>query len=199
MKKKNAFTLVELLAVIVIIGLLLAIALPASLKLAGNVKKKAYDTKIELIEQAASSYGQTNLAFVRTGMDIENTSSHHTCKLQIEGDTIKGIDYIPKTYSESASLSENEYWCIRTTVEDLIGSHDLEYDEKDVCLNCSTDEEKKNYNDIVINPHTNNIINQCYVYVYYKYNRVYTTFDKAKCDVVSNTPTLGQEYPRLRK
>ena len=187
MKKKNAFTLVELLAVIVIIGLLLAIALPASLKLAGNVKKKAYDTKIELIEQAASSYGQTNLAFVRTGMDIENTSSHHTCKLQIEGDTIKGIDYIPKTYSESASLSENEYWCIRTTVEDLIGSHDLEYDEK------------KNYNDIVINPHTNNIINQCYVYVYYKYNRVYTTFDKAKCDVVSNTPTLGQEYPRLRK
>lgn len=60
MKNKKGFTLVELLVVITIIGLLVVIAVPSSMTISKKVKVKMYDSKIELIEQAAILWGQEN-------------------------------------------------------------------------------------------------------------------------------------------
>lgn len=198
--KKNGFTLVELLVVIVILGLLMAIAVPSALSLAGKVKGKAYDTKIELIEKAAQTYGQANKGLVRQGTDPTNSNVHNTCKLNITDKKVTHITMANKgSFSESMTLGTEEYWCLRVTVADLVNSGDLDYDEKNNCNGKCSDAEKVNYDNVVLNPKTSGIINKCYVYVYYKYNRIYTFFDKDECDKQQATPTNGREYPKINK
>ena len=53
MKNKTGFTLVELLAVIVILGVLLLIAVPAVTNIIDNTKKKAFITDCKAYLQAA--------------------------------------------------------------------------------------------------------------------------------------------------
>ena len=55
--KKNGFTLVELIAVIVILGLLIAFAVPSVLTVSEKMKADMFCTKIENIEDAANLYG----------------------------------------------------------------------------------------------------------------------------------------------
>lgn len=63
MKKldKRGFTLVELLAVIVIMGILLVIAVPAVLSFSQNIKNDMFCTKVQTAEKAAQLFGQDNL------------------------------------------------------------------------------------------------------------------------------------------
>lgn len=53
MNNKKGFTLVELLAVIVILGVLTAIAVPSVLEISKKIKTDMYDSKIKTIEVAA--------------------------------------------------------------------------------------------------------------------------------------------------
>lgn len=55
---KKGFTLVEILAVLVLIGLLLGIAIPGINKISSNMKNKSYNKKVNLIESAAILWGQ---------------------------------------------------------------------------------------------------------------------------------------------
>lgn len=56
--KKNGFTLVELLAVIVILALLITIAVPNIIGISNKIKKNMFCEKVSSIESAAKLYAQ---------------------------------------------------------------------------------------------------------------------------------------------
>ena len=58
MKNKKGFTLVELLAVIVILAIIIGIGITASMTISNKSRDKMYETKIEMIEKAATLYVQ---------------------------------------------------------------------------------------------------------------------------------------------
>ena len=59
-QKRNAFTLVELLAVIVILAIILIIAVPGVLSIINKTKNSAYDRQIDMIKNAAKNYVTAN-------------------------------------------------------------------------------------------------------------------------------------------
>lgn len=56
--KKNGFTLVEILAVLVILGVLIALTIPAYTSIMIDVKRDNYNSKITEMEIAANKYGE---------------------------------------------------------------------------------------------------------------------------------------------
>lgn len=65
MKKKKGFTLVELLAVIVILGLIAVIAIPNSMTVSDGVKKNLYCEKVDLLLTDAKRFGNDHLGVLR--------------------------------------------------------------------------------------------------------------------------------------
>lgn len=205
MKKNSGFTLVELLAVIVLLALLMIIAIPNAFKLANNVKGKAFDTKIQLIEKAGQEFGQSNMKLVREGTSITSSTEHHTCVLNF--DKKKNVTSVSfggsRAYSETATLINEElrkeYWCTRVTIADLVKANNLEWDYENQCGDkCTNATDKENYDKTVIDSQSNYIMNKCYVYLYYRNNRVYSYFDSDACTKnKSDTPTEGAEYRPL--
>ena len=59
-RNQNAFTLVELLAVIVILAIVLIIAVPGVLSIINKTKNSAYDRQIDMIKDAAKNYVTAN-------------------------------------------------------------------------------------------------------------------------------------------
>ena len=152
-------------------------------------------TKIDLIEQAAMNYGQSNLSLIKKGASITDSSKSFICKMTYDGEDITNIVYSAREggYSPTAELGNNTYWCTKVLLEDLVDSNELDWDEEGVCPDC---EDKKLYNNIIVNPATNYIMNKCIVYVYYKYNRVYAVFDRTTCDKKSDIAVDGRQYRR---
>ena len=70
MKKNSGFTLVELIAVIVILSLLIAIIVPNVLKNYGDSTKKLYNIMVENICRASNLYMEE----YESGLIIENTN-----------------------------------------------------------------------------------------------------------------------------
>ncbi|MBR1748331.1 MAG: prepilin-type N-terminal cleavage/methylation domain-containing protein [Bacilli bacterium] len=69
MKNKKGFTLVELLAVIVILGLIAVIAIPNSMKVSDEVKKNLYCEKVDLLLTDAKRFGNDHLGVLRKAGD----------------------------------------------------------------------------------------------------------------------------------
>lgn len=60
MKKRNGFTLLELLAVIIVLAIIALIAVPTVIGIINKVKEKAYDKQVQVIEEAARTWSVTN-------------------------------------------------------------------------------------------------------------------------------------------
>lgn len=60
MKKKNGFTITELLGVIAILALLATVATPAIISLSKRINENIYKAKVKLIEESAIMYAEKN-------------------------------------------------------------------------------------------------------------------------------------------
>lgn len=99
---KNAFTLIELICVITILGLIALIAIPTINNMIIQSKEAAYTEQIELIEDAARKYmskENQNLPL------ISNTSKCITI------DTLQKSGYLDKNDIENPCYSEEESTC----------------------------------------------------------------------------------------
>ena len=102
-KDKKGLTLVELLAVIVLISLLLGLGIPGINRIRQNMNKKSLNTKVKLIEQAAVLWGQDNKTMLQkddcSDVDNENKKCYQ----------IKIEELIIEDYLESESHNEIIY------------------------------------------------------------------------------------------
>ena len=92
MKNKKGFTLVEILSTIVLIALLLGLGVPGVMKIRENMNKRAYNTKVDLIEQAAVLWGQDNKTRLQSD-DCIIDGNEYKCK-KISIDNLIGDDYL---------------------------------------------------------------------------------------------------------
>ena len=198
--KRNGFTLVEILAVIVIIGLLMVLTIPNVLKVSKNTKEQAYKTKVQLLEAAAKQFGLNNRAFIMKGSNpLTNTNNGLVTLTEDNKGNITGASLSTKTYSASENLNSDtthQYRGIQIYVKDLVGTNDIKWDYENQCVGCQNE---VYYNNTIINPVNNYVINGCYVYVYYKYGTVYTYFDRTTCDQsTTQVGYNGKEYAPLK-
>ena len=68
----KGFTLVEILAVIVLIGLLFGVGIPAISKISKNMEVRSYTQKVKLVEKAGELWGQDNKALLQNAPEQED-------------------------------------------------------------------------------------------------------------------------------
>lgn len=156
---KKGFTLVELLAVIALLGLIVGICVPSIMNASTNVKKKTLKTKVDNIEKAAVLYGQKNKDKISKYIDAKDS----------DGNDLIGtvLDNYKKEYKycfkEDGTLIKDCYYKENTImVSELVGDY-LNYDE-------GTED--------IVNPVSEESLLDCKVQIYKKYNKIYAVYDK---------------------
>jgi len=99
---KRGFTLVEILVAVVLIGLLLGIGIPGTIKISERMKQKSFNTKVSLIEQAATYFGESNKNLLKEGT-CEIDGKEYLCK-KISIETL-----IEEEYLDSENTNELKY------------------------------------------------------------------------------------------
>lgn len=121
--KKNGFTLVELLIVIVLIAVITTIGTAGVIAVKRNIEKNLWESTISLIEKAAIEYGE----------DRKNAfeSNAGTCK-------IDGVDKNPCMKVSVKTLLEKNY----ISTKETIGTGD---DEQKVLINNTKEKDEEGY------------------------------------------------------
>ena len=74
--KRNGFTLVEILTVLVILGIILTLAVPSVLNMRDRMSERGYKGKVELIEKTAKSYAENNSNRIKEELGNKCTSNY---------------------------------------------------------------------------------------------------------------------------
>lgn len=147
----KGFTLVELLAVIVLLGLLVGLAVPGIINGSNKSKERTLNTKIKNIEKAAIMYGQDNRNLI--SKKISDDEYKYCFK---DGKLIENCYYYEKDGKTTI------------TVEDLAKGFDgnsyIKFDKEEKIVN-PTDESKD--------------LNACEIQIYQKYGKIYAAYDKS--------------------
>jgi uncharacterized protein (TIGR02145 family) len=101
---KKGFTLVEILAIIAVMGVLLIIVTPNVYNMVQNSKEKNYDTLIEQIEEATKLYVSRNIEGIMAEI-IQNGFYSVTLKQLVDGGLIKEAILVNSVTGESIPLS----------------------------------------------------------------------------------------------
>ena len=106
MKNKKGFTLVELLAVIVILAVLVLLAVPSVIKMMDNSKKNAFEVEANSLASSAKlAYAQDMLDGTigdRTAVTIDSgLETQHTAYCY---DATDLTNFVDKTFDEAAKL-----------------------------------------------------------------------------------------------
>ena len=140
--KKNGFTLVELIATIIIIGLVIIIAIPVYNNMTGKTQEKAYVNKIKSIEVAAANYAA----------DFKNELKVSTEKVCVSINTLIKENLLASDGKNELYLT-NPYPTGKEKDEYLTGSVVLKYENEEITTkydlegNCGVHVSKKTNND----------------------------------------------------
>lgn len=120
---KNAFTLVELIAVIALLAIIVLVITPTVTDTLKNSKQKLNQTQTEQLESAARNWGITNVEVDKNGK--ANPNSVTIEKLQkdgfLEDDTVKNL-------TDSSNLSKDSKICIEYKDNQLVYTYKGEDD-----------------------------------------------------------------------
>ena len=114
--KNNGFTLIEILAVVAIMGLLMIMIMPGIMSIRSNVLENALENRISMIENAAQDYAHDHINEVRSTV----TSSYDGSKTPNDNCIYRNVNFLinsgyisqSNTYvvddEESGQIKENQ-------------------------------------------------------------------------------------------
>lgn len=73
--RNKGFTLVELMAVLVVLALLITVAVPSVISISKNIKTEMFCDKVDMILTAAQMYGQDNYDLVKDKVGADGTGT----------------------------------------------------------------------------------------------------------------------------
>ena len=101
MKKRNGFTLVELLAVIIILAIILVIAIPQILKTINDAKLGAMESSVKMVASAAERERQID----QTRSNVADRVFEYETDGSVDGATCIGEDWVTLSSSEYATCT----------------------------------------------------------------------------------------------
>lgn len=134
--KKSGFTLVELLAVIVVLALLLTIAVPGVQKMSYKIQNNMFCTKVENIIKAAQLYGDDNYDAIKgkpgsqSVIKVSELVKLNYLKKDDNNETDENM-YVVDSRDESSMMNEEITIVIKNNR--VYAYYNFKADDKEIC------------------------------------------------------------------